>query len=333
RACLARAGVGLGSAPLRAVAAPRALGYRYRARFQVDASRHPWRIGYHGAGSTRVVDAPGCPLLAPELDSVYRALRTWLPAGGPSGLSGLEIVTLPGHERGLVLLNPRDRAPSGWPACGERLLGALPDRVAGVSVRLPGRDARPELLGAPWLAGRTPAGHPVVAPAGGFLQANLAAADALGDVVVKAARADREPRCLELHAGSGLLSFRLAAGGARVTAIELDPRAVRAAEALPAPPRGQLSFACDDALGGRTPGRLRSVDVVVADPPRSGLGGLAAVLALSGPPRVVLVSCSTRTLAGDLARLTAGGYRLAELTVVDLFPQTRHLETVAVLVR
>ncbi len=319
--------------PVSVIAAPRRLGYRYKARFQVDASVSPWRVGYHGPGSTSVVDAPECPLLAPELAAVYRDVRARVPDAVPGGVTGLEIIALPGQRRGLLLLNPRDHAPDRWPACGARLLETCAERVAGVAVRLGRRDARPAVVGAPWLSGRTPGGHPVVAATGGFLQANLAAADALCDVVVRAAAADRGPRCLELHAGSGLLSWRLAAAGARVTAVERDAGAIRAAAALPVPERGRLTFECADASEAASPARLRAADVLVADPPRSGLGSLAGRIARHGPPRVVLVSCSMRALAADLAGLARGGYRVAQAAAIDLFPQTRFVETVTVFER
>jgi 23S rRNA (uracil1939-C5)-methyltransferase len=73
-------------------------------------------------------------------------------------------------------------------------------------------------------------------------------------------------------------------------------------------------------------------DFVLADPPRAGLGKLvAAQLERLAPPRITIVSCDPATLARDLALL--GGYRIERLTLIDLFPQTYHLETVAQLVR
>ena len=75
-------------------------------------------------------------------------------------------------------------------------------------------------------------------------------------------------------------------------------------------------------------------DFVLADPPRAGIGRhVARRLAELAPPRITLVSCDPATLARDLADLLAGGYRIERLTMVDLFPQTFHLETVALLSR
>jgi 23S rRNA (uracil1939-C5)-methyltransferase len=73
----------------------------------------------------------------------------------------------------------------------------------------------------------------------------------------------------------------------------------------------------------------RSPDFVLADPPRAGLGKIM-VQRLAGlkPRRLALVACDPATLARDLSALTAYGYRITAMTLVDLFPQTFHLETV-----
>jgi 23S rRNA (uracil1939-C5)-methyltransferase len=71
-------------------------------------------------------------------------------------------------------------------------------------------------------------------------------------------------------------------------------------------------------------------DFVLADPPRAGLGKtVVRELNRLRPPRLTIVACDPATLARDLAALVAGGYRLERVTLVDLFPQTYHLETIA----
>jgi 23S rRNA (uracil1939-C5)-methyltransferase len=78
----------------------------------------------------------------------------------------------------------------------------------------------------------------------------------------------------------------------------------------------------------------QAVDFVLVDPPRAGLGdGVAQALAKSSAPRITYVSCDPATLARDLMYLTAGGYHVEQVHLVDLFPQTFHLESVVHLVR
>jgi 23S rRNA (uracil1939-C5)-methyltransferase len=75
-------------------------------------------------------------------------------------------------------------------------------------------------------------------------------------------------------------------------------------------------------------------DLVIIDPPRSGLGdSVAHALASTGAPRLSYVSCDPATLARDLVPLQVAGYRVEEAHLLDLFPQTYHLETVLHLVR
>jgi 23S rRNA (uracil1939-C5)-methyltransferase len=82
-----------------------------------------------------------------------------------------------------------------------------------------------------------------------------------------------------------------------------------------------------------TPG-LPVPDLVIVDPPRAGVGDrVAKALAGSAAPRITYVSCDPATLARDLVHLIAGGYRVDQVHLVDLFPQTFHLESVVHLVR
>jgi len=78
----------------------------------------------------------------------------------------------------------------------------------------------------------------------------------------------------------------------------------------------------------------RFADLIVVDPPRTGIGAeIAALLVQVAAPALVYVSCDPATLARDLRALVAGGYAIESVTLADLFPQTFHLETVVVLRR
>lgn len=336
--------VGIDAGPLLSavISEGEGFGYRYRARFQIGppgegAAAVP--IGFHGKGDRKILDVPECPLLAPELAVAYGALRAVLraEAGGGSDLgdlTGAEIIALPRGEGALVRLNPRDRAPRSWPGIGGRLLEASAGVIAGVGVQPAGRRAAGgSAVGPSNALGWTSRGRPVAAALGGFLQAHLEAAEKLADRVVKLAGAGEGACITELFAGSGLLGWRLAAAGADIAGFERDAGAVEAGGRLPPPPRGRFELEVGDAAGPEARESWGRASVLVADPPRRGLGDLAGELAASGPGVIVLVSCSVRALAVDLPRLMAGGYEITEIVPADLFPQTRHLETITRLTR
>jgi 23S rRNA (uracil1939-C5)-methyltransferase len=170
---------------------------------------------------------------------------------------------------------------------------------------------------------------------GSFLQANALLREPLAAAVVDAAGSGG--RCLELFAGAGLFTLPLARRFIRLLAVESHPGAVADLEdnlrtaALP----DVEMLACpveqafeDDALAAFRP------EVVVLDPPRAGLEPAARNgLARLGARRVVYVSCDPATLARDIGVLGDGGYALVALEGFDLFPQTAHVEALAVLER
>ncbi len=134
---------------------------------------------------------------------------------------------------------------------------------------------------------------------------------------------------LDLYAGVGLMSLPLARRFREVTAIESGAGAVR-----------DLWFNAERAGLGNIQGLQqtaeeylaqleRAPDFVIADPPRAGLGkAVVKRLCELKPRRLVIVACDPATLARDLAGLLAAGYRVERMTLVDLFPQTYHVETI-----
>ena len=137
---------------------------------------------------------------------------------------------------------------------------------------------------------------------------------------------------LDLYAGVGLFAVRLAARFQKVAAVESSGSAFRDLEhnvqqrALPISAHNSTSEEYLVTLGEKP-------DLILADPPRAGLGKqVVRDLVRIRAPRVTVVSCDPATLARDLLGLLAGGYRIERVTLVDLFPQTFHLETVVALV-
>ncbi len=137
----------------------------------------------------------------------------------------------------------------------------------------------------------------------------------------------------DLFAGVGLFSRVLADSFEQVVAVEANPMAMRDLEAAKVANIRGFAVSVVDYLREAVVGRERP-DLVVMDPPRAGAGAeVCGLLARMQVPQIVYVSCDPTTLARDLRVMVDSGYNLAELHLVDLFPQTFHLETVAVLQR
>lgn len=271
-------------------------GYRTSVHLGVDPEGRP---AYRVRHRHDLVAVRGCQVVHPRLGELIDAVRA----------RGAGRVTLRVGVAG-----------------GERLV--MPARSASA----PGVSAPPDALIVG--AGDDAAFHEEVGgrrwrvSARSFFQSGPAGAEALVAAVDEAVgpMAPGE-RLVDLYAGVGVLGGVVASRrpGVELAAVESDGSAVRDAEANLADLRATVA-AGEVGAWAATPAA-----VVIADPARPGLGrpGAATVLA-TGCRRLVLVSCDPASLARDVALLAAGGGQLRTLRVVDLFPQTPHVETVAV---
>jgi 23S rRNA (uracil1939-C5)-methyltransferase len=174
-------------------------------------------------------------------------------------------------------------------------------------------------------------------PAEAFFQTNTEMAEVLYGIAADYAQLEGWERVYDLYCGLGTIALSLARHAGEVWGAEISEEAVAGAIASAA--RNGIGNARFRAGEVRQLARalLESVgrpDVVVLDPPRAGVGrkALERVLACS-PKRIVYVSCNPTTLAADAALLAAGGLTLRRVRPVDMFPQTHHIECVALLER
>jgi 23S rRNA (uracil1939-C5)-methyltransferase len=172
---------------------------------------------------------------------------------------------------------------------------------------------------------------------GMFCQANFQANRLLTAEVASAAGPGEGRRALDLYAGGGNFSLPLARNGWRVLAVEgaAGARSAGLFQLKRNPDLPEVRFQRGEV--GRTLKRLAEkrarFDLAVLDPPRPGAKGLMPLLAALGPRRIIYVSCHPAALARDAAALGEQGYRAASLAVVDMFPQTSHVEAVLTLDR
>jgi len=312
---------------------PRPLRYRSRAKFH----HHPasGRLVFYRRRSHEPVRLEGCHLLEPGLDGLRGRVG---PALVEARLAPREVV-LEWSElqgRGAALL----RGLRGGDEARRRateLLRLVPD-LCGVLLE-PDPEARgappPVAVGDPVLRQARDPGDPSRGVARSrpdvFQQANRGANARLVAAALGLLRPDGE-EVLELHCGAGNFTGPLALRARSVAAVEAQGPALELARTDLG--GGNVRFFSGDALAlaGALAREGRRFGAVLLDPPREGMKGVGPLLRSLAVPRAVYVSCDPATLARDLRAAVAAGYRVVEVQPVDMFPQTHHVEAVALLV-
>ena len=164
-----------------------------------------------------------------------------------------------------------------------------------------------------------------------FAQVNAQSNAALRAAVLEQLAPSPGERILELFSGNGNFSFSIAQAGAEVLAVESSQISVdlarRFAQETSIPSvrfvQGDARAVCQGLIAEGA-----QFNAVLADPPRSGAVGIGSWARRFGAARVVYVGCDPATLARDAAELVAVGFRPDSLRILDLFPQTRHVEAV-----
>src|SRR3954470_23735906 len=282
------------------------LRWRSRARFAVDRTGAP---GLRRHRSHDVVPLDDCPITVEPAAQAVLGQR-WPGAGA---------VDVAIDSAGVVTTTRLDRRGAPQSTRVLRPGAEVPEEPAGRAQRSAG--------GRDWEVEGT-----------GFWQVHPAAADALVGAVTGAAAVQPGETVLDLYAGAGLFGGALAPGvgdEGRVVCVESDPAACAAADAnladLPQAEvwQGDIDVEGLEGLLGELGG---PPDVVVLDPPRSGLGAPGSrLLAGTGARAVVYVACDPASLARDVGAFAEAGYRLAAIRGFDAFPMTAHVECVALL--
>jgi 23S rRNA (uracil1939-C5)-methyltransferase len=272
-------------------------GYRNRVQLAVEQAN----IGYHEARSHKLCAVNACPVSSPKINEAIAVLtrmshdRRW-----PRFMHALEIFTDETNIQINVLETDRPVARRFFDWCGAELGGVVE--------------------GALDYQGR------FRVSSNSFFQTNRFLIDRLVETALGDASGDT---AADLYAGVGLLSLPLSRAFREVTAVESGAGAVRDLQFNAERAGVQNLTAKSQTAEEYLAGLEKAPDFLVVDPPRSGLG--KAVVKRLGelkPRQLVIVACDPATLSRDLAGLVAAGYRIERMTLVDLFPQTYHLETV-----
>jgi 23S rRNA (uracil1939-C5)-methyltransferase len=306
--------------------------YRRRATFTWRRAPGSFALGFHAAEDpAALVDVAACPIFDGAGNRALGALRAALAdAAGPDVEEGRLVVrALPGREvQAGVFAGEVERARVLAEACAGR---------AGILVTWGPRGSDPGPLalgaGAPRLISSIDLGGLKLRVGfDSFLQADPEAAERLYDAAEEGLAARSGQRVIDGYAGVGALTCRLSRNGVRVTAIESHPGAASDLRANAAAAGGEPVHVLE-LPAERVDWRRPRPDAVVVNPPRAGCAPAALdSISRSTARRLVYVSCDPTTLARDLRRL-GEGWRLESVRAFDLFPQTAHVETVAILAR
>jgi 23S rRNA (uracil1939-C5)-methyltransferase len=309
-------------------------GWRYRNKLEYsfgDRDGEPV-LGFHARGRwDRILDVDDC-LLASEANNAARnQVRDWARA---SGLPAFDARAEAGVLRNLVVREGRRT-------------GQLQTRLVTSAAEIPrppvdlhtliegpsgGTDGETGALGLEYLEEEISGLRLRISP-GAFFQTNTEMAERLYSVAAEYAALDGSERLFDLYCGIGSIGLALSSRAGEVWGIDSVGEAIADAEENAR--RNEIAnahFTAVDARLGLRPlvERAGAPGVVVVDPPRAGLSKKVVRRVIEcDAERIVYVSCNPTTLAPNAAQLTEAGYRLRRVRPVDMFPQTPHIECVA----
>lgn len=300
---------GIAAPPLRAmIPSPRPFGYRNHVEFHLTPQGG---LGFHQAMSGKVIAIQECHLPVEPLQCLW-------PQMDFEAIPSLQRIGLRcGYEDDIqLILEGQDLQPPDF-SVEELPLSAVYLGPAGPVV----------LAGSPALCFEI-LGRPFQVSAGSFFQVNTELAAVMVQLVLEALQPEKHHTVLDVYCGVGLFSAFLAERAGRLIGIETSPSA---AEDFVANLDEFDQVELYEVPAERVLPHLdERPDLAVVDPPRAGMHwrALEGLLALQ-PQRIAYVSCDPATLARDARRLLAGGYALEQVTLLDMFPQTYHIESVS----
>jgi 23S rRNA (uracil1939-C5)-methyltransferase len=308
------------------------LGYRNRIRLHIDpVTRQPC---YKKRASHHNLPVKECPIAAPVLENALRIIQSHAQSWqlGPT-FSEIELFTNSAQDSLLLSLwtsgapeSAAQKLESLWPHLQAQLTS-----LRGAALFSVERGKSPSKLLSQCGDSSLPytvSGHDYRVSVGSFFQVNCFLLDPLVELVTGAYAG---ALAWDLYAGVGLFSAALATRFEQIVSVESAPSAVRdLRHNLPGKQHHVIASPALDFLRRARSGNLPTPDLVIVDPPRAGLGKeVAGLLAGIRVPHITYVSCDPATLSRDLKSLLDSGYHLRAMRMVDLFPQTFHLESVA----
>ena len=327
--------------------------YRNKVQFPVGVDKNGVPcIGFYAGRTHRIVPCPDCKLQPGVLNEIGNALCAFFAQQGirpydeQSGKGLVRHIFLRrGAHSGQImvcLVCTRAKLPHA-----EQLCTALREQFPAISTILLNVNAKNtnvilgsenHILYGPGYIEDTLCGVPVRLGPLSFYQVNTLAAERLYGVAAQYAQLTPDETLLDLYCGMGTIGLSMADQCRELIGVEIVPEAIESAKANAArmgeAVAAKSRFFCADAGQAATQLAAEGLhpDIVMLDPPRKGCdeATLSAVVRMA-PRRVVYVSCNPATAARDAAWLEKNGYHAEKVQPVDLFPRTKHVETVVLL--
>jgi len=300
------------------------LDYRTRAQFHFEFD-DGLKFGFHETRSHGIVDLDSCPLLFSRLNNLIPKIK--------ASLDKIEPLKFMASFR--LICNPSSDDTLGW-------------------LDLAGKDERRYDEIVPWLSEtdglsaidwpensassltfklKLP-GATAQVPAGAFSQASFFNNEMLIDLIMNLAGDVHGKKVIDIYCGWGNLSLPLASKGASIWGCDNDPQAIASANSSVSD--NQLGNCMYDIfsdlkLAEKLGDSRDKFDIAILDPPRTGAKPIAKALAESSIGKIIYVSCDPNTLARDLKLMLDSGRKLEKVFIIDMIPQTYHIECVACL--
>lgn len=315
---------------------------------RVHALREPWRYrstagialgrsaGFRRQASLAIVPLHDCPISHPAIGRLMALLNEAIAAGTLPDFRGrvrIDVrVVESGNDPSLqTAVRPSDER-KGWDLAQMRALAETLSRVSLVSgSALIHPTGAVEAVSGPLFSPTQVAGKPVYLTAASFFQTNLVLLPDLISRLLEEAAPGPGRKVADFYGGVGIFGLFMAERGAQVTVVESDRTAVQAG-VMTAREWGlqDVRFLTVEAESAMD--LLPECDVVIVDPPRSGLTDqFLRALGDHPPPLLLYVSCLPQSLARDLVPLGEAGYTVESVEMFDFYPQTYHVEALAVL--
>lgn len=300
-------------------------GYRRRARISVFVKNNQVQIGFRAKSSNEIIDIDQCQVLEPSLQVAYQALRTYLKTA--SLVSKLGHIELLYDAQGVcvVLRQSRDMAETDkedlnnwaqkssitllWQAPAENKVEKQQPRhymIDGAVLNFHPQD---------------------------FIQVNAQINDAMVEQAMAWLELNSDDVVLDLFCGAGNFSLPMAKRAGRVLAVEAIESMVEMGQLnARQADLDNLEFLAAD-LTQTPPNRLKKAKITKAliDPPRAGAYEFLPTLVRLKPQQILYVSCNASTLARDAEYLVENGFRVTKVCMMDMFPQTSHVEAMMLL--